>query len=72
MSQTITAKRERLMVDLLLFQAHGPDGQKLVEQTLEANIGVAALGPVLPLGTVVTLPDRSAPAATRRVVSIFG
>lgn len=33
-----------------------------VEQALESNPGLAALGPILPEGTAVTLPD-AAPSA---------
>ncbi|WP_341743091.1 tail protein X [Azonexus hydrophilus] len=36
-----------------------------VESVLEANPGLAALGPILPEGTLVTLPD-SAPATSIR------
>lgn len=35
----------------------------VVAQVLEANPGLAVLGPVLPVGTRVTLPDISAPQA---------
>lgn len=62
------------MLDLLLFQVHGVAGQKLLETTLELNPGLARLGPVLPLGTIVTLPDLPAadPFTVRPVVSLFG
>lgn len=36
-----------------------------VESVLEANPGLAALGPILPEGTLVNLPD-SAPATSIR------
>lgn len=36
----------------------------VVELVLETNPGLAALGPVLPMGTPVILPDTT-PAATR-------
>ena len=38
-----------------------------VEAALAANPGLAALGPVLPLGTRVTLPAAAAPATTNRL-----
>ena len=38
-----------------------------VETTLTANPSIAALGPVLPLGTRVTLPAAQAPATTNRL-----
>ena len=38
-----------------------------VEAALAANPGLAALGPVLPLGTRVTLPAAPAPATPNRL-----
>ena len=74
MTQIVTVKRERLTVDLLLYHAHGAEGQKLLEATLEMNPGLAESGLVLPLGTVVQLPDLPAadPFTARPVVSLFG
>lgn len=46
-------------VDSLCWQHLG--STDAVEQVLALNPGLAALGPVLPMGTVVTLPD---PATT--------
>lgn len=40
-----------------------------VETVLETNPGIAALGPILPHGTLVTLPD-AAPAATSQKTRI--
>ncbi|KAA5606838.1 phage tail protein [Roseospira marina] len=34
-----------------------------VEAVLDANPGLAAYGPSLPAGLLITLPDRAAPAA---------
>lgn len=34
----------------------------IVERVLETNPGLAAIGPVLPMGTAVTLPDAAASA----------
>jgi phage tail protein X len=42
--------------DLLCFRHLGRTGG-VTERVLEANPGLAALGPVLPVGTVVELPD---------------
>jgi phage tail protein X len=74
MAQSFTIKRERLTLDLLLFQAYGPEGQDLVEEALLLNPGLAALGPVIPLGTTVTIPDRPSTDqfTVRPVVSLFG
>ncbi|WP_274626587.1 tail protein X [Arvimicrobium flavum] len=74
MAEIITIRGEGIMLDLLLWRRYGVRGQGLVERTLELNPGLAELGPVLPIGTVVTIPDLpptpSRPA--RRVVSLFG
>lgn len=46
----------------------------LVEQALELNPGLAGLGPVLPLGTAVTLPavsSTSTSAATQPLVQLW-
>jgi phage tail protein X len=73
MPETVTVQGENLTLDLILWRKHGKIGQDLVEQALELNPGLAALGPVLPLGTKVTLPDRPASAQrkARPVVSLF-
>jgi len=43
-----------------------------VEQALALNPGLAALGPVLPQGTPVVLPDITTPAtATRELVQLW-
>lgn len=74
MAQTITIRRENMTLDLLLFQAYGAEGQAMVEQALALNPGLAALGPVIPLGTAVTIPDRPSTDQfkARPVVSLFG
>lgn len=38
----------------------------LVEQVLELNPGLAAIGPVLPIGTVVILPEPAAAAPAQQ------
>ena len=48
-------------VDAICWRHYGAT-EGLVEIVLEANPGLAALGAVLPHGTAVVLPDRSAPA----------
>lgn len=50
--------------DLLCFRHLGRTGG-VTEQVLEANPGLSALGPVLPAGTAVELPELS-DAAPRR------
>lgn len=49
-------------VDSLCYRHLGSSAA--VERVLDLNPGLAALGPILPHGTLVTLPD-AAPAAAR-------
>lgn len=44
------------MVDLICYRRYGYTAG-VTEQVLDANPGLAALGPILPIGTVVNLPD---------------
>ena len=48
-------------VDLICRRAYG-DESGFVEQVLSANPGLAEFGPVLPIGTVVFLPELAKPA----------
>ncbi|MEZ5688678.1 MAG: tail protein X [Caenibius sp.] len=43
-------------IDLICWRHRGTT-QKVVEQTLAMNPGLAARGPVLPAGVTITLPD---------------
>lgn len=44
-------------VDYIAWRAYGVQARGVVEQVLEANHGMADLGPELPVGTVVMLPE---------------
>lgn len=69
----VTIRGEGITLDLLLWRAYGVRGQQLVEEALEANPGLSALGPVLPLGTVVRIPPL--PVETRApapLITLFG
>lgn len=48
-------------VDLICRRAYG-DESGYVEAVLEANPGLAGKGPILPVGTVVKLPELAKPA----------
>lgn len=74
MPETVAVRGDNLTVDLLLWRRYGVRGRELVEATLALNTGVSGLGAVLPLGTVLTLPDLPDPApfTTRKVVTLFG
>lgn len=43
----------------------------VVEQVLEANPGLASLGPVLPMGTLIRMPAVATQAAQRDVVNLW-
>jgi len=43
----------------------------VVEQVLEANAGLASLGPVLPIGTLVRMPTVATQATQRDVVNLW-
>lgn len=49
--------RQHDTVDAICYRAYGTT-QGVTEQVLAANPGLAELGPLLPQGTPVTLPDR--------------
>lgn len=72
--ETIIVRGEGITLDLILWRRHGVRGQALVADTLSINPGLAALGPFIPLGASVIIPDlppQPAPAAAK-VVSLFG
>lgn len=52
-------------LDLLIWREAGL-GAGEIGKVLDANPGLADLGPVLPLGTVVFVPVTNAPEATRQ------
>lgn len=54
----------------LLCQRHLGQTAAVTEQVLTANPGLAALGPILPNGTLVTLPD-VAPEKTTPLVQLW-
>jgi len=69
----VTIRGEGITLDLLLWRIHGVRGQHLVEVAFELNPGLAALGPVLPLGTVVKIPPMpQAVRAPAPLITLFG
>ena len=58
------------MVDAICRRTYG-DESGYTEQVLAANPGLAALAPVLPIGTVLTLPDLTKAADVVPVVSLW-
>ena len=57
-------------VDLACSRHYGRT-MGVTEAVLEANTGLAALGPVLPLGTRIVMPLAPAPAAKRPLVNLW-
>lgn len=54
-------EREDMTVDLVVWLHFGRQDERLVERTFEMNPGLAALGPILPVGTEFELPEASKP-----------
>jgi phage tail protein X len=73
MPTNISVKGDDVTLDLLLWRRFGRAGQSMTEEALGLNPGLAALGAVIPLGTVVVLPDAplAAAVATVQPVSLF-
>jgi len=72
---TVTVEGEGVVLDAILARKFGAvRARSLVAETLGLNPGLASLGPVLPLGTVITLPNPPSvdTFTARPVVSLFG
>ena len=57
-----------ISVDLLIWRKYTRPMPGLLEQVLDINPGLAALGPILPIGTVVKLPTVKPPPVTELAV----
>ncbi|CAE6923184.1 Tail protein X [Pseudomonas marincola] len=57
-------------VDALCWRYYGRTAG-VVEQVLDANPGLADLGPVLPNGTLINMPEAAAQATQRQVVNLW-
>ena len=57
-------------VDYICWKYYGATNTGQVEAVLAANPGVAALGPELPAGLILTLPDVTAKPTT--ITRLFG
>jgi phage tail protein X len=66
--------RENTTLDLLLWRLHGAAGAALLEDAYALNEGLAELGPVLPVGTELLLPELAPKPALKDVpvVTLFG
>ena len=63
-TKTVMVEGDGIALDALVFGATGRED--LVELVLDANPGLAALGPILPVGTLVKIPE--APAVEANAV----
>ncbi|MFE2006442.1 tail protein X [Pseudomonas guariconensis] len=57
-------------VDAICWRYYGRTAG-VTEAVLDANPGLADLGPIIPHGTAVTLPDAAPQAEQRQVVNLW-
>ncbi len=53
--------------DLIAWNYYGTRDGLVVEQLLDANLGLADYGPLLPPGVIVALPDIATPATQNNI-----
>ncbi len=61
---TIWRTTRDVRLDILVAELLGKTGDGAVEAVLAVNPGLAALGPIIPLGTDVIVPELPAAIAT--------
>lgn len=72
--ETVTVRGEGLRLDLIVWRRLKRPFKAVVERILDVNPGLAAKGPVLPIGTVVNIPVEllsPPPEPTRPVVKLW-
>lgn len=57
-------------VDSLCWRFYGST-KGMNEMVFEANPGIAALGPILPVGHVVEMPDKPAQVNNKQIVQLW-
>jgi phage tail protein X len=57
-------------VDAICWRHYGRTAG-ITEAVLDANPGLAALGPVIPHGTLINLPQAAAPAEQRQMINLW-
>lgn len=58
-------------VDYICWRHYGSERGGTTEAVLEANIGLAERGTVLPAGLAVVLPAIAAPAKTEKLIQLW-
>jgi phage tail protein X len=69
MIETLTVEADHTTLDLLLWRRYRREAKGLVEDTLARNPGLAALGAILPIGTVVQV-EAPAPATDSAATTV--
>ena len=71
--EILTTADDRMQVDLLLFNRLRREIPGLVEDTLDRNQGIAALGPFLPRGTrvIVAIPSAVETSNPTPLISLY-
>lgn len=59
--------REGDTMDFIAWKHYGATTNRVVEKVLDANRGLADLGPILPAGLRIELPDVETPAKSQGV-----
>ncbi|MGY5801844.1 tail protein X [Rhizobium sp. LEGMi12c] len=67
---TIYKTRQGETIDLACLSHYGRTSG-VVEAVLSANPGLAGLGPTLPLGTHIFMPDMPSASVERRLISLW-
>ena len=57
-AKTVMVEGDRIALDALVFDVTGRED--MVAAVLDANPGLAAKGPILPVGTLVKIPEATA------------
>lgn len=70
MSATYRAEQGDTL-DFICWKFYGQQSGA-VERVLDANPGLASLGPVLPANTTITLPDLPKPATEVQPIRLWG
>lgn len=69
MSKTVTTKQGDT-VDLVALRVRGRT-EGVTEAILDANPGVASVGAILPIGSVIVVPEVVAPTDGVKIVSLW-